>query len=211
MFISFEGGDGAGKSTQARQLQRRLVALGHRVTLLAEPGGTPLGQRLRRLLKFSGIPIASESEALLFLASRAQLVRERIRPALARDEVVICDRYADSTLAYQGYGRGLDLEQLRRLNELATGGLSPALTVLLDLPVEEARRRRRQAGDRIEKEGAGEPGTRSTFHSRVRQGYLALARREPERWLVVDATRARKEVSALVWSRVHPLLEARSR
>lgn len=182
------------------------MRLGYPVTLVAEPGSTPLGLRLRRILKSSGVALAPEAEALLFVASRAQLVRERLRPALQRGEVVISDRYADSTLAYQGHGRGQELGELRRLNHFATGGLVPHLTVLLDLPVEEALRRRRpHPGDRFEIGGAQGRGARG-FQRRVRRGFLALAREEPERWLVVDATRPRAEVSAAVWARVQLLL-----
>ena len=208
MFISFEGGDGSGKSTQARRLKRRLAAQGRRVTLLAEPGGTPLGRRLRRILKYFAGAMAPETEALLFLASRAQLVRESLGPTLARGELVVCDRYADSTLAYQGYGRGLDVAELRRLNDLATGGVYPQLTVLLDLPVEGGSRR--LAGrtlDRIEGGEAREHRAEWAFHTRVREGYLALAREEPQRWLLLDASRSRQEVGAAVWDRVRELLE----
>jgi dTMP kinase len=149
--------------------------------------------------------MSSETETLLFLAARAQLVQELLQPALAQGKVVVSDRYADSTLAYQGYGRGLDVDILRRLNSFATGGLGPRLTVLLDLSVEEAGRRRGpQPQDRFE--AAGSDG--AAFHSRVRQGFLDLAQEEPERWLVVDATRSRREVARAVWERVAPLLAA---
>jgi dTMP kinase len=154
--------------------------------------------------------MAPETEALLFLASRAQLVRESLGPAVARGELVVCDRYADSTLAYQGYGRGLDLEELRRLNDLATGGVYPQLTVLLDLPVEGGSRR--LAGrtlDRIEGGETGEHQAQWAFHTRVREGYLALAREEPQRWLVLDASLSRREVGAAVWDGVWELLERR--
>ena len=131
LFISFEGGDASGKSTHARGLRRRLVALGYPVLLVTEPGSTPLGGRLRRLLKSPHVAMSPETEALLFLAARAQLVKELLRPALAQGKVVISDRYADSTLAYQGYGRGLDVPLLRRLGSFATGGIDPRLTVLM--------------------------------------------------------------------------------
>ena len=204
LLITFEGGDGAGKSTQARRLRSRLARAGHAVRLLAEPGGTVLGQRLRRLLKFSRQEITPQAELLLFLASRAQLTQEVILPALAQGAVVICDRYADSTAAYQGYGRGLDLEEVHRLNAGATQGLRPDLTVLLDVPPEEALQRRAPAThDRMER-GAAE------FHDRVRQGYRDLARNEPSRWLVVDARLPRAEVARRVWERVAPLLPAPS-
>ena len=206
LFISLEGGDASGKSTHARGLRRRLTALGHPVLLVAEPGSTPLGRRLRRLLKSSQVAMSPETEALLFLAARAQLVKELLQPALAQGKVVVSDRYADSTLAYQGYGRGLDVDILRGLNRFATGGLGPLLTVLLDLPVEEAGRRRGpQLQDRFEAAGA-DGGGGAAFHGRVRRGFLALAQEEPARWLVVDASRPRREVAQAVWERVAPLL-----
>ena len=203
LLISFEGGDGAGKSTQARRLRNRLARAGHPVRLLAEPGGTVLGQRLRRLLKFSRHEITPQAELLLFLASRAQLTQEVILPALAQGAIVLCDRYADSTVAYQGYGRGLDLEGIHRLNAGATQGLRPRLTALLDVPPEEALQRRAPAArDRMERDAAG-------FHARVQQGYRELARNEPDRWLVVDAGLPRAEVARSIWERVEPLLPVR--
>ena len=200
LLITFEGGDGAGKSTQARRLRSRLARAGHSVRLAAEPGGTALGQRLRRLLKFSRHEITPQAELLLFLASRAQLTHEVILPALAEGAIVICDRYADSTAAYQGYGRGLDLESIHRLNAGATQGLRPHLTVLLDAPPEEALQRRApEARDRMERGAA-------SFRDRVREGYRELARNEPDRWLVVDARLPKAEVARRVWERVSPLL-----
>ena len=203
LLITFEGGDGAGKSTQARRLRNRLARAGHPVRLVAEPGGTVLGQRLRRLLKFSRQEITPQAELLLFLASRAQLTQEIILPALAQGDIVICDRYADSTAAYQGYGRGLDLENIHRLNAGATQGLRPRLTVLLDAAPEEALQRRAPgARDRMERDAA-------EFRARVRQGYGELARNEPDRWLIVDAGLPRAEVAREVWERVAPLLPVR--
>lgn len=140
------------------------------------------------------------SELLLFNASRAQLVRDVIEPNLKNGTVVICDRYIDSTVAYQGYARGLDLETVRRINDISTGGLRPDLTVLLDIPVEEGfARKKDRAQDRFEQEDM-------TFHRRVREGYLALAAAEPERWLVIDARQSRGEIARLVWPRVSRLL-----
>ena len=203
LLITFEGGDGAGKSTQARRLRNRLARAGYPVRLVAEPGGTALGQRLRRLLKFSRQEITPQAELLLFLASRAQLTQEIILPALAQGAIVICDRYADSTAAYQGYGRGLDVERIHRLNAEATQGLRPRLTVLLDAPPEEALQRRApEARDRMERDA-------ETFHERVREGYRELARNEPDRWLVVDAALPRAEVARRVWERVASLLPVR--
>ena len=204
LLITFEGGDGAGKSTQARRLRGRLARAGHCVRLVAEPGGTVLGKRLRRLLKFSRHEITPEAELLLFLASRAQLTQEIILPSLAQGAIVVCDRYADSTAAYQGYGRGLDLERIHRLNAGATQGLRPHLTVLMDVPPEEALQRRApEALDRMER-GAAE------FHVRVRQGYHEMARNEPGRWLVVDARLPKAEVARTIWERVSSLLPSPS-
>ena len=203
LLITFEGGDGAGKSTQARRLRNRLARAGHPVRLVAEPGGTILGQRLRRLLKFSRQEITPQAELLLFLASRAQLTQEVILPALAQGAIVVCDRYADSTAAYQGYGRGLDLENIHRLNASATQGLCPSLTVLLDVhPEEGLQRRAPEARDRMERDVAG-------FHARVREGYRELARNEPDRWLVLDAGLPRAEVARRIRERVEALLPVR--
>jgi dTMP kinase len=189
LFITFEGGEGSGKSTQAELLARSLEAAGRRVLRLREPGGTPLGEELRQLLLHRRADISPLGELLLFLAARAELVRAIIRPALAEGSIVICDRFSDSTLAYQGYGRGIGLDQVRRINESATGGLKPDLTVLLDLPVETGRARKQRDEDAFQ-------GEDDAFHERVRQGYLALAREEPDRWLVLDATRPAEELAA---------------
>jgi dTMP kinase len=178
-FITFEGIEGCGKSTQARRLCERL---GERVRLTCEPGGTSLGRSVRELLlepaRGTMHPVA---EALLYLADRAQHVGEVIRPALEEGRTVVSDRYVDSTLAYQGYGRGLPLHLLEAVAELATGGLRPDLTVFLDVPVAMGLQRVRARGrhDRLEAE-------RVEFHERVRQGYLALIEREPRRWVRVD-------------------------
>ena len=210
MFITLEGPDGAGKSSQAERLGEALRGRGQQVTLVREPGGTPLGEAIRRLLlesrELHHEPLA---DALLFNAARSALVAEVIRPALARGEVVVCDRYADSTLAYQGYGSGLDLEWLAELNARATGGLVPDLTVLLDLPVEVGLARR-AAGPRREQtrfESAERHDSR--FHERVRDGYRALAAREPERWAVIDARLDREEVHRSLVSSVDALIRGR--
>ncbi len=201
-FITFEGGEGSGKTAQARALYRRLTRLDIPVMLLHEPGGTPLGSRIARSLKWSReVDISPLSELLLFNASRAQLVGEVIRPELANGSVVICDRYTDSTIAYQGYGRGLDLKVVRQINDIATDGLFPDLTVLLDIPVEEGFARKGiSVRDRFEQEDI-------SFHQAVREGYLKLAQADPRRWLVIDATQSRKNIADIIWERVSRLLD----
>lgn len=188
VFITFEGPDGSGKSTQIGLLADHLRAAGHDVLLTREPGGTPIGDQIRTVLHdVANTEMVSEAEILLYSASRAQLVGQVIRPALDRGMVVLSDRYADSTIAYQGYGRGLDLEALRQITAFATGGLTPDLTVFLDIPVEEGLERKRrgmalEAGEwnRLDQEPV-------ELHQRVRRGYLEMVAADPERWLVVDA------------------------
>ncbi len=201
LFITFEGGEGSGKTVQARALHRKLVRLNVPVVLLHEPGGTPLGDRIARWLKWAReVDISPFSELFLFNASRAQLVAEVIRPDLANGKIVICDRYTDSTVVYQGYGRGLDMEVVRSTNGAATGGLVPDLTVLLDVPVEVGFTRKGvRMRDRFEQEDIA-------FHQRVREGYLKLAQAEPERWLVVDGCQSRTRIAQIVWGRVSQLL-----
>lgn len=199
VFIAFEGGDGAGKSTQCRSLLHRLRRRGYPVVITREPGGTPLGESLRRLLK-SGQNISNLSELLLFEAARAQLVEQVIRPALLVGETVICDRFTASSIAYQGYGRGLDLSLIYQLNAYATGGLSPDLTIWLDLPVELGMARREQSnGDTFD---CAAP----EFHEKVREGYTALAEQNPGRWLVLDATQSPRELAQTIWTKAQPLL-----
>ncbi len=197
LFLTFEGPEGAGKSTQLAALVRRLRAAGHTVTETREPGGTLLGTEVRRVVLDPALEMGPLPEFLLYSASRAQLVAEVIRPALERGEVVVCDRYADSTLAYQGYGRGLDLGFLERVTQEATGGLRPDLTVLLDLDpaLGLARAARRGQPDRLERADLA-------FHTRVREGFLALAAAEPGRVLVMDATRPENDLSADIWTAV---------
>ncbi|MBI2846653.1 MAG: dTMP kinase [Chloroflexi bacterium] len=200
LFITFEGGEGSGKSTQAKALEKRLSAQGTPSILTHEPGGTPIGNRIRFLLKHDS-SISPEAELLLFLACRAQLVTRVIKPGLEKGFVVICDRYADSTFAYQGYGRGLDMGFIKACNNLASQGLKPDLTILPDVPVELGLKRKGQKnGDRFEEEELA-------FHRRVREGYLKLTSAEPQRWLVVDGTLPRRTVSATIWKRVKGLLE----
>lgn len=204
MFITLEGPDGAGKTSQAARLAAALAADGVDVVLAREPGGTELGERLREiLLQRDDLAIEPLADALLFNASRAQLVAEVIRPALDGGRTVVCARFADSTLAYQGYGAGLDLDLLRRLEAIATGGLRPDLTVLLDLPAEAGLTRKRQGRADLTR---FESRPDLAFHRRVRAGFLRLARAEPERWRVIDSTRPRavvgREIAATVRERL---------
>lgn len=187
-FITFEGPEGGGKSVQSQRLAAFLESRGYAVVWTREPGGTALGTYLRQaLLHLEDRPTAW-AEVFLFLADRAQHVETVIRPALQAGKVVLCDRYADSTLAYQGYGRGLPLDVLRYLNDLATGGLVPHLTVLLDVDVETGLRRRQAQG----REWNHIDAETLAFHRRVREGYLQLARQDPARW-VVFSTQDRDE------------------
>jgi len=205
LFITFEGGEGCGKSVQARALYRRLSRLDIPVLLTQEPGGTPLGKRLARWLKWTkDTDISPLSELLLFNASRAQLVSEVIQPSLANGKIVICDRYTDSTTAYQSYGRGLDLEMVQTINNAATHGLKPDLTVFLDIPAAEGlARKEAKKRDRFEQEDIA-------FHQRVREGFLKLAASNPERWLVVDASQSKKQIAEIIWQRVSQLLSGQA-
>ncbi|MFS8842280.1 dTMP kinase [Synechococcus sp. W55.2] len=197
MFITLEGGEGVGKTTQQALLVERLRQEGYACLCTREPGGTALGKTLRELL-LHGDPFSPLAELLLYAADRAEHVSKVIAPALAAGQVVVCDRFTDSTLAYQGYGRGLDLEKIRQLNHLATGGLQPHLTLWLDLPPEVGLARAK-ARDRLEQE-------RLEFHRRVYQGFQALAAAEPQRIVRVDAQGSPAEVAARLWSVVEPRL-----
>jgi len=201
LFITFEGGEGSGKTLQARVLYRRLAKLAIPAVLIQEPGGTTLGRRLARLLKWTADSgISPLTELLMFNASRAQLVDEVIQPNLKKGKVVICDRYADSTTAYQSYGRGLDLKMVTAINNTATRRLTANLTVLLDIPAEEGLARKRgKKHDRFEQEDLG-------FHQRVREGYLKIAADEPERWLVLDASQSKERIKKIIWQKVNQLL-----
>jgi dTMP kinase len=202
LFITFEGGEGGGKSVQAKALYRRLSKLKIPVLLTHEPGGTPFGKRIGRWLKWAqNTDISPLTELMLFNASRAQLVAGVIKPALARGKVVISDRFDDSTTVYQGYGRNLDLPMVKAVNKAATQGLTPALTVLLDAPVETCFARKGECKlDRFEQEAVA-------FHERVREGYLKLAKEEPGRWLVVDASQSRAKIAEIIWQRVSQCLK----
>lgn len=199
LFVTFEGGEGSGKSTQAELLAGRVREAGNEALVLREPGGTPLGEALRRVLLHDHLATTFEAEVLLFLAARAELVNTVLRPALEGGATVICDRFSDSTIAYQGYGRGLDIDSIRMLDRWATGGLRPDLTVLLDVPIDVGRKRKHADDDIFFKEN-------DAFHTRVREGYLFLAAREPERWFVVDGTQSPEAIAGLVWGRVRERL-----
>ncbi len=196
MFITFEGPEGGGKSTQIRLLAERLRQHGYDVTTTREPGGTTIGDQIRTVLHdTANTAMSPTAELLLYSASRAQHVAEVIRPALAAGQVVLCDRFADSSMAYQGYGRGLDRAMLAALTAIATGGLTPDLTLFLDLDVERGLARRAERGEemnRLDLEAVG-------FHQRVRAGYHALAAAEPARWVSLDADRPVAAVAADVW------------
>ncbi len=190
MFITLEGSEGSGKTSQLPALEEFLRHQGVPLYVTREPGGTPIGSQVREILMgMENKAMHARTEILLFCASRAQLVEEVIRPRLAAGQVVLCDRYADSTLAYQGYGRGVDLDWLRRLLDFATGGLKPDLTLLLDVDVEEGLRRKRSSREwnRLDAEEVA-------FYQKVRQGYLAMAAAEPQRWVVIDAGLSKPQV-----------------
>ncbi len=200
LFVTFEGGEGCGKSTQSRILERRLRGQNIPTVLTHEPGGTVLGREIRRSLKRKRDgPIIPQAELLLFAASRAQLIAELIRPALDSGKVVICDRFSYSTLVYQGYGRGLNLDIVEMVNNLATQSLKPDIVILLDILPEQALLRKRSLKDRFELEDL-------SFHRRVREGYLKMAAAEPERWLVIDATLPKEKIAEIIWKRVSQLL-----
>lgn len=203
LFIAFEGGDGAGKSTQAARLTARLEAGGHAVLRTREPGGTPIGEKLRSLVLDHGHgDIDAHTEALIFAASRAAHVEQVIQPALDAGTVVICDRYVDSSAAYQGAGRELGVETVLQLNAWATHGLRPDLTVLLDVDPAQGRNRRTAnstAEDRLESEP-------DAFHSRIREAFVEIARTDPAGYVVLDAGLPAEELAATILARLRPML-----
>lgn len=204
LFISFEGPEGSGKSTQIQMLTQRLSQAGYEVLATREPGGTAIGDSIRAiLLDADRSELLSKTEIFLFNAARAQLVEQVIRPALLAGKVVLCDRYADSTLAYQGYGRRQDLAKLRRLCHFATGGLTPARTIYLDLEPHAGLTRKQkglmQEWNRMEAEPLA-------FHETVRHGFLSLAAAEPDRWAIVDASQDVELVQKAIWQCVAQLL-----
>jgi dTMP kinase len=201
LFITFEGGEGSGKSSQAKALYGRLRRRGVPVILVHEPGGTALGQKISRLLKWAhDTEISPLGELLLFNAARSQLVSQVIKPALEEGTIVVCDRFADSTLAYQGYARGLSLEIIEQINRLACQGIEPDITFLLEMTAEGGlSRKSTRTPDRFEKEA-------TAFHQKVRQGYLELARHEPDRFWVIDASKPKEEIADIIWQRLDELI-----
>jgi dTMP kinase len=204
LFITFEGPDGSGKTTQARMLTEYLQSRGLPVLHTREPGGTAISEQIRDVvLSNRNQSIQHETEALLFSAARAQIVAELIRPALAAGKIVVCDRYADSTMAYQGYGLGLDLDALRAITRFATGGLVPDLTFYIDVPAEVGlARRHRGETNRLDQKDLA-------YHAKVRDGFLKMARAEPQRWVVIDGTRSVEQVQRDVRARLEPKLEGK--
>ena len=194
-FITFEGPEGSGKSSQARRLVRVLRRAKRPVVFVRDPGSTALGRRLRQVLLHDARAISSMAEALLFIAGRAQLVEEQIRPALRTGAVVVCDRFHDSTVAYQGFGGSLPPAWVNRMGREAIGGVMPDLTILLDLPVAAGFARLHRRRDRMERKTLA-------FHERLRRGYLTLAKREPRRFLVVDATQSKMQIQQQIFQLV---------
>lgn len=204
-LATFEGGEGSGKSTQIERLAAFLRSRGHAVVAAREPGTTEVGEAVREiLLRTAPERLAPEAELALFLAARAELVAEVVRPALAAGSVVLLDRYGDSSVAYQGFGRGLDPERVAAWSAFATGGLAPDLTFLIDVPVEASVERARERGpDRIERAGP-------EFHRRVRDGYRRIALNEPERFVVLDGTDSIETVQAAIRDRILDRLATRT-
>lgn len=186
-FITFEGPEGSGKSTQVRMLARYLISMGYSVVSTREPGGTPVGELIRRvLLSERGVSPSALTEVFLFMAARAQIVKEIIEPALKRGKIVLCDRFLDATIAYQGCGDGVEINLIRRLGRIATAGIKPDLTILLDLPSRKGLKRVKGKKDRVEKRPFA-------YHERVRKGYLKLAAQHPRRIKVVRVRKLKGE------------------
>ena len=199
LFITFEGPEGSGKTTQIKRLTEHLRGRGCDVLTVREPGGTPISEQIRAVLhSLNNREMQPRTEILLYCAARAQLVGQVIRPHLQSGGVVLCDRYADSTLAYQGYGRRLDLQTLRMILDFATGGLAPDLTLYLDIDVEAGLKRKKIGGD----EWNRMDDLDVEFYRRVRNGYLQMVGQDPARWVVVDAARSEETIAQEIWERV---------
>ena len=198
-FITFEGPEGSGKSSQSRRLVRWMKRQGYRVVFLRDPGSTALGRKLRQVLLHASVPLSPLAEALLFIGGRVQLVEELIEPALRRGAVVVCDRFHDATVAYQGFGGQLNVQWLNRFGRSAIGGVMPQLTILLDVPPAQGFARIKRTKDRMERKA-------STFHRRVRAGYRTLAACEPNRFAVVDASQSpgavRRDIQRITMQRL---------
>lgn len=203
MLITMEGIDGCGKSTQTEKLQRNLEESAVPFVLVREPGGTAVGEDIRQVLLDNHYSLSLQAELLLYMAARSELTEQIIIPALLEGKIILCDRFTDSTLAYQGYGGGADLKLIRALNCRATGGICPDLTFLLDLSVEEAAGRRSIAADRMESKDLH-------FHQRVRRGYLEIARQEPQRVIMVEASANQVHQADIIWQQVQILIKIRS-
>ena len=202
LFIVFEGVEGCGKSYQSRVLHKRLIKEGISAILTYEPGGTRLGDRIRNILKNTDeTGMTPVTELFLISAARAQHVDNVIIPALKDNKTVICDRFTGSTMAYQGYGRALDLEAINNINKVSSAGIEPDLNILLDLPVEKGLGRKHSNGnDRFEAEHI-------SFHQRVRNGYLEMAEKKPDKWMVIDAGLTRDKISDIIWEKVGIMVE----
>ncbi|MBF0569308.1 MAG: dTMP kinase [Candidatus Omnitrophica bacterium] len=200
-FITFEGSEGCGKSTQSRLLLEHLQKKGLPVKLMREPGGVAISEKIRAiLLDKANTAMNKECETLLYMAARAQVVEEAILPELEKGTILLCDRFLDSTVAYQGYGSGVDIETIRAVGKFATKGVQPDLTLFLDLDTEEGLRRRGGERDRIELRSL-------EYHNQVRQGYREIARKEPKRVVVIDGTKSIEEIFGIIGKRVEELLK----
>jgi dTMP kinase len=200
LLITLEGIDGCGKSTQADLLLKKIKTVGIECLLVREPGGTPVGEDIRQVILNNHYSLSMAAELLLYMAARSELSGQVIIPALLDGKIVLCDRFTDSTLAYQGYGGGADLQWIRILNHQAARGLIPGLTFLLDLSAEEATDRRKEGSDRMERKTLN-------FHRRVRQGYLQLACNEPQRFVVINANDSVESIEKAIWSALKPVID----
>ena len=199
LFITFEGADGCGKSTQMKLLTDYLIKKGYDVITTREPGGKGLGEKIREILLNYDGEVSNRCESFLFLADRAQNIDITVKPAVSQGKIVLCDRHTDSSVAYQGYGRGLDIEEINALNNLATGGLKPDLTLVFDVDIETSMKRVGTEKDRMESSG-------TEFFNKVRRGYLEIAKQEPERVKVIDSTKSIEDVFSDVCEQVNQKL-----